>query len=406
MKVLQVNVVYGKGSTGKITQDLHYELLARGHESVVCYGRGQESDDARVIKTCGEVYSKANNAISRISGIMYGGCFFSTKRLIDEIKKQKPDLVHLQCINGYFVNIYRLITWLRENRIKTVVTLHAEFMFTGGCGYAVDCEKWRDPESPCAGGCPRRYQETRSLVFDRTAEMTHRMKAAFDGFDEGLIITSVSPWLMERAKQSAVFKDKTHRVVMNGLNENVFYPRKTNLLREKYGIDNEIIFHATPSFTDDTSDIKGGYHLIEIARRLPEYTFIVAGNYSVKSKLPENIILLGRISDQNELASYYSESDLTLLVSSRETFSMVTAESLCCGTPVVGFKAGGPESIAIKEYCSFVEYGDMDALTAALRSMLSKNTIIDQNKCRRVYSSETMAEAYIDCYKAVVNDDK
>lgn len=41
---------------------------------------------------------------------------------------------------------------------------------------------------------------------------------------------------------------------------------------------------------------------------------------------------------------------------------MVTAESLCCGTPVVGFKAGAPEQIAIKEFSEFVEYGDLNSL--------------------------------------------
>jgi glycosyltransferase involved in cell wall biosynthesis len=37
---------------------------------------------------------------------------------------------------------------------------------------------------------------------------------------------------------------------------------------------------------------------------------------------------------------------------------MIVAESLCCGTPVVGFKAGGPESIAIDDYCVFVQFLD------------------------------------------------
>ena len=87
MKVLQVNCVYGKGSTGKITQDLHRELQKRGVESVVCYGRGERVREPGVYKTCGELYSKLNNLISRFTGLMYGGCFFSTNRLIRIIRK-------------------------------------------------------------------------------------------------------------------------------------------------------------------------------------------------------------------------------------------------------------------------------------------------------------------------------
>lgn len=139
MKILQINNVYKKGSTGKITYDIHQELQRRGIESVVCYGRGQKVDEINVHKTCGEFYSKINNIWSRITGIMYGGCFFSTNRLISIVKKEKPDIVHLQCLNGYFVNIYRLINWLKKNKIKTVLTLHAEFMYTGGCGHSIGC---------------------------------------------------------------------------------------------------------------------------------------------------------------------------------------------------------------------------------------------------------------------------
>ena len=100
MKVLQVNCVYKKGSTGKITYDLHKGLLDAGINSVVCYGRGALVKEPRVYKTCPEWYSKLNNAWSRVTGIMYGGCFFSTDKLISIIKKEKPDIVHLQCING------------------------------------------------------------------------------------------------------------------------------------------------------------------------------------------------------------------------------------------------------------------------------------------------------------------
>ena len=96
MKVLQVNNVYKKGSTGKITFDIHKGLLNKGVESIVCYGRGKVVNEKGIYKTCPEWYAKLNNLITRFTGVMYGGCFFSTNKLIRVIKKEKPDIVHIQ----------------------------------------------------------------------------------------------------------------------------------------------------------------------------------------------------------------------------------------------------------------------------------------------------------------------
>lgn len=231
MKVLQVNCVYKTGSTGKITADLHNALKKKGIESVVCYGRGKKVNEPNVYKTCEELYSKLNNLLSRFTGIMYGGCFFSTNRLISIIKKEKPDIVHLQCINGYFVNIYRLVNWLKKNNIKTVLTLHAEFMFTANCGHSFDCEGWK---AGC-GKCPKFKEETKSLLFDGTARSFKKMQKAFAGFKkENLIIVSVSPWLMERAKQSPILAGKQHTVVMNGLDTIVIAKKTNDRNRERF----------------------------------------------------------------------------------------------------------------------------------------------------------------------------
>lgn len=408
MKVLQVNVVYNNGSTGKITADIHTELLKNGIESVVCYGRGEKVNEPFVYKTCGELYAKLNNVFSRITGIMYGGCFFSTKRLIHIIKKEKPDVVHLQCINGYFVNIYKLVTWLKKNKIKTVLTLHAEFMYTGGCGHAFDCEQWKKQSGICCTDCPRWKKETKSIFFSRTSTMWKKMKKAFDGFDKDkLTIVSVSPWLMDRAKSSQLFRDYNHKVIYNGLDTSVFKLYDTTEVKKKYNLtDEKIIFHATPSFSDDPNNIKGGCYIIELAKRMinDNVKIFVAGDYKKGMNLPKNIILLGRIKDQVELAKLYSMANVTVLTSKKETFSMVVAESLCCGTPVVGFKAGGPEQIAIKEYSQFVEYGDTELLEKHVKNFidcfLNKKNICGAS--RNCYSKKTMCNNYLDIYKEIL----
>lgn len=400
MKVLQVNCVYNKGSTGKIIYDLHKGLLSNGEESIVCYGRGEVVKEDNVYKICKELYSKFNNLLSRITGLMYAGCFFSTNKLIRIIKKEKPDVVHLHCLNGYFVNIYRLVTWLKNSGIKTILTLHAEFMHTANCGHAFECEKWKNG----CGKCPRLRKETKSWFFDNTHKSWLKMKKAFDGFDD-LTIVSVSPWLMERAKQSPILKDKKHCVVLNGLDTSIFKLYDTQQLRKKHNlIGKKIIFHATPFFNDDPENIKGGYYVIKLAEKLlsnDNIRIVVAGNYPKTLKVPSNIIFLGRVNNQQALAEYYSMADVTVLTSKRETFSMVVAESLCCGTPVAGFRAGGPEQIAIMEYCKFVGFGDVGGISKAMTELIdipiSKDEIA--KIAAKKYSSKRMVNHTLELYE-------
>ena len=393
MKILQVNCVYKKGSTGKIVADIHSELMMRGEQSIVCFGRGQREKEQDVYKTCGELYSKWNNVLSRITGLIYGGCFFSTRKLISVIKKEQPSVVHLHCINGYFVNIYKLISWLKNKKIKVLLTLHAEFMYTGNCGHAFDCEKWKNG----CGHCSVFRKETGSFFVDRTHVSWKKMKKAFDGFDE-LYVSSVSPWLMSRAVQSPILKDKRHEVVLNGLDTAIFCYRPMKKLEEN------IVLHVTPDFNAKEDSLKGGRYVIELAKRMPSVQFIVVGRYAKEVNVPSNIQLLGEIRNQECLSEYYRKATVTLLTSARETFSMVLAESLCCGTPVVGFKAGAPEQICIKEYCAFAEYGDIDQLQCLLERFLTRNP--ERYKiaelAKEKYDKKKMVEKYVTLYKKIV----
>lgn len=400
MKILQINNVYDFGSTGKITADIHHALQKQGVESVVCYSRRKQTNEKNVYKICGEFYSRVQHFLANVTGIMYGGCALSTRKLIRIIEKEKPDVVHLQCLNGYFVNIYQLVTWLKEHHIKTVLTLHAEFMYTANCGYALSCEKWT---SGC-GSCPRCKEETGSYILDRTATSWQKMKKAFDGFQDDLVIVSVSPWLMERATKSPILAGFDHRVIYNGLNTDVFRLYPQNDLRQKHGLkDEKVLFYVTPGFSTNPEHIKGGYYLLELAKRMRDANvkFIVAGPYPGDLEVPDNVIMLGKVLDQKLLAQYYAMADVTLLTSKKETFSMVCAESLCCGTPVVGFKAGAPEMITLPEYSAFVEYGDMEQLQREAECFMEKdfNRTDIAKQAHEKYSVKQMADAYLKIYQ-------
>ncbi len=391
MKVILINTVYPSGSTGKLVEALERRFQSRGIETLVLYGHGDRSD-RRHIKIAADWYMKLQAFRSRLTGIMYGGCCLSTCRAIRVIRKEKPDVVHLHCLNSNFINIFRLLTWLKENRINTVLTNHAEFMYTANCGHAFECEKF---QVGCVD-CPRPKLVTRAWFTDGTHRSWMRMKKAFAGFSS-LTITNVSPWLTERASRSTMLKGFDHHTVLNGVDTSVFN------FRGRRSSEKKIVLHVTARFSDDPNDLKGGKHLIELAKRFEgqNVKFIVAGKHEGNVVVPSNMELLGNLADQNRLAELYSTADVVVLTSRRETFSMIAAESLCCGTPVVGFRAGAPEQISIPEYSEFVEYGDLDALYAATRRMLDVG--FDKKEISKVageaYSNEKMAEDYFMVYE-------
>lgn len=404
MKILQVNCVYDYGSTGKLTKAIHQGLLQQGMESVVLYGRRQRTGDAYVYKTCTELEAKAWNVLSRFTGRPYAAAPLGTAALIGGIRREKPDLVHLQCINGFFVNIYQLLHWLKKQRIPTVVTLHGDFLFTGGCSSAADCTQW-SLEQGC-GGAPCPYFQGRLLGRGRnpSGALWRQMKAAFDGFGERLTVVSVSPWQKERAERAPILKGKNHRVILNGVDTQVFRVWDGQPLRQTHHCGNRrVILHVTSQFSADKQHLKGGYYVLELARRLPDMVFLVAGKTQGEINAPENVILLGMITDQRLLARYYSMADATLLTSKSETFSMVCAESLCCGTPVVGFKAGGPEQIALKEYSRFFEYGDITAIQEELSRSSPCSRAEIAKKAQERYAKSSMVSQYIALYHTLLN---
>lgn len=398
MRILQINNVYDRLSTGKIVADLHREYTARGIESYVSYARGPKVVQPHVQKFNWEFYAHVNKVRAYLTGILYGGNIISTLRLFSQIRRINPDIVHLHCINDDSVNIYWLLKFLKKKGIRTVVTEHAEFLHTGTCGHAYECNRWHDG----CGKCPQ--AKSMRLLFDNTHCAWKKMMKAFDGFDRGkLCVTTVSPWLKTRATQNPHFSVYQITPVLNGIDTINFYRRVNSIVdRQTIGLTSRpVVMFVTSYFP---APLKGTHFIMELAKRLPEVDFLVLGEKGVVDYLPQNIHLLGRVYDRDRMALYYSLSDVTILVSKAETFSMPVAESLCCGTPVVGFKAGGPESICLDEYCKFVDYGDVDSLQEALTYILSQSFDRDKMSKEAIqkYSKKAMADGYIAVYNRLM----
>jgi len=367
VRVLLIDVHCKNSSTGKIVYDLYTALNNDGHIASICYGRGPLIDEPNIYKFSSDFETYVHAFLTRVTG--FTGVFspFSTRRLIKYIEKFKPDVVHIHELHAYFVNIAPVMRYLKEHNIKTIWTFHCEFMYTGKCGYAYDCEKWRRE----CGKCPQVGEYPASLFFDFTKRMYYIKKELFSGFDNLTIVTP-SKWLAERVKQSFI-KDKRIVVIHNGIDtEKVFYPREFKHLKEKHSITNEKIVLAVAP--DVMSERKGGKLVLELARRMKNENikFILIGANEVNEKFDENVIVLERTRNQIELAEYYSMADVFVICSKKENFPTTCLEAVSCGTPVCGFDEGGTKETVPSEVGEFVKYGDLEGLKNAVLSLLKR----------------------------------
>lgn len=407
MRILLVNVTGHFGSTGKIVTDIHDYLVCHGHDVKIAYGHTERITEKDYFQYSKPIEARTASQLAKLGRSQYKGSplgLFRIKRILREFN---PNIVHIHCINGHGINVYRLFSFLAQEHIKTVITHHAEFYYTGACAYAGECKGFYQSE---CNYCEHKLAAT----FNRVLANPHKdwllMKESINLFSrEDVAFTAVSPWSRERSLLSPIVNQYDCEVVFNGLNTEIFqyHPDAANALNNQISRSiADCVLYVTHTFNPlNKTDIKGGYYVVELAKRLPNVTFVVVATDSgALGVLPGNVVVWGCSSSQNELACLYSLAKVTLLTSRNETFSMVTAESLCCGTPVVGFQAGGPESIAIKKYSCFVEYGDIDALHHELCSFLSFSLEKEQvsRESKIVYSREAMGANYLKVYQRLL----
>lgn len=394
-KVLTLNWGHGPYSISKIIRDIEEILRKEEIEFLHVQESGQIIGD-NYISLSGWFMTRVYYLWAHISGRQYGTGYIPYLKWKKILKKYSPDVVHIHCPNGFSINLYKALGLLKKWNIPTVVTNHAEFFYTGNCAYAEECLGFL---TGCKN-CKDFKRKTSSLYFNHTGWAWKKMERTFRGF-KLIKMVAVSPWVQGRMKKSPIVNSLPMCVIGNGVNTKIF---KMGGNHVKEG-NRKTVLHVTANFPE--SEIKGGKYVLQLAKICEELPidFVVVGGSGL-SGLPvmKNIALAGEISDQNKLAEYYRKADVTLITSKRETFGMVCAESLCCGTPVVGFLNGGTESIALPEYTSFVPFGELEMLKKELLSILKANLNKREisEKARKTYSKEQMAYSYLEVYQEVM----
>ena len=381
MKVVQINAVYQTGSTGRITMELHHAMEAAGIESHVFSSDGI-SPEAHVSMIGNKLDHKVHALFSRVTGLQgyYSG--LATKRLLSELDRVSPDIVHLHNLHANYIHLPMLLKYLSRRDIATVVTLHDCWFFTGKCTHYTTqgCAFW---QSGCHD-CPKLKTDNVSWFFDRTSKMWNDKKELFAAIPR-LGVIGVSDWITNEGKKSILQNAKMIKRIYNWIDLDVFQPKDSTEIRKRYGWENKFLILGVAS---GWSEKKGLNDFIKLAEHLQNDEQIVLVGGMPQINLPETITVIPATSDVNELVELYSAADVFLQLSQEETFGKVVAEALACGTPVItNVSTANPELVA--SGCGLIVHRNTsDSLTNAIQQIKNNGKKRYSSNCRGFAAKE------------------
>lgn len=346
MKILQINANYGYGSTGLIMRDIGDAITNSGNEALYAYQRCLESPQNGIV--VGNILDwKLHAVASRIFGHQGFYSKVATMNFLKTMDVVKPDIVHLHNLHSNFINIEMLLEYLSKRDIPTVITMHDCWFFTGKCFHYIDsrCERFI---TGC-GKCPKRMAPPASFLFD-TSVKDWRVKKQLLNSIVRLAVVGCSKWIASEARRGFL-KDHYITHIYNGVDTSVFRPKKTSLRNELglpqnafviLGMANKWTQKRNKTAFDAIVELENVYVVITGCSD-KDKSFIEDGYKSKK-----NVICVGYISGREALSEYYNMADVFINLTHADTLPTVNMESICCGTPVITYDAGGsPELVDV-----------------------------------------------------------
>jgi glycosyltransferase involved in cell wall biosynthesis len=209
----------------------------------------------------------------------------------------------------------------------------------------------------------------------------HRDKKKWFTQFKNATILPVSNWLAGEVGQS-LLNCYTIKPVYNWINHSVFVPKEDSTTAKKYTLKTKKFTIICVSAYWNKNTVRYD-DLIEFASEIgDEYQIIVVGKIKNSNDFPANCIAIPYVNGKAELAKLYNFADVYLHLSTEDTFGLVIAEAMSCGTPVVVNNVTACPEI-IGEGCGYaIESRDNIDRIAAIKRIEINGKSFYSKKCR------------------------
>lgn len=336
--------------------------------------------------------------------------YFPGSRKLLSLPPQRPDIVHLHNLHGWYFDLRFLQTL--SYQLPVFITMHDDWLMTGHCACSLDCTRWM---TGC-GKCPD-LKIYPSIYRDATAFNWKRKRQIYE--NSKLYVATPSRWLFDRL-QTSMIRPFEARVINNCVDVHTFSPGSSSRARDELQLPQSakiilvIINSLKANPFKDYLTIEQAITQLGAGPNRESITLVTLGGQ-------QGLEMIGSIPvyhfpfvrDEKAIVKYYRAADVYLHSSHTDTFPTTILEAFACGIPVIGTAVGGiPEQIQDGVNGYLIPPRNSIIMANRLESLLKDKTLREEMgaKARKIaedcYDIKIQAEVYLNWYAEILEKER
>lgn len=373
LKVIQIQ--FSMSASGSAGLRLHNAFNECGiNSSILCLKPDIINDES--IKYLG----KRSNMIAKLDSLLQGFIIrhnikqfglFSFPLIGTNVSKmgivKNADIIYLHWTLMGFLNLSNIKQLLKLKK-PVIIIMHDMWHITGGCHHSFSCEKYTSGCFDCQIFPGNKKNDLSTKGFKRKLKLYSKY--------DNLSFVSPSRWLYDCAKKSLLTKNKPIFYIPNAIDNKLFKPVDKSTARYILNIQSSEIIITFGAVKVD-SPYKGWAYLQKALTLLKQdeqfkntLILIFGGGYNklIADSIPFNTKFMGYLQDDYSKSLVYNATDVFVVPSLADNQPTTVMESMCCGTPVVGFDVGGiPDMIIHKENGYLAKYKNSEDIVTGIK---------------------------------------
>jgi glycosyltransferase involved in cell wall biosynthesis len=320
---------------------------------------------------------------------------------------KEADIIHLHWINQGFLSLKNIGQLVKTGK-PIVWTMHDMWTFTGICHYAGDCTNYWKGCKSCVFLKKTSGQDLSTKIFNRKHKI-HKNAT-------NLSFVGCSNWIANCARQSALSTGiNTICSIANPIDTQLYNVLPKSKARQKFNLpeNKKLILFGAIKVTDERKGLK---YMIDACNILTQkhpslqqdLAIVVFGKNTdlLKYLFLFPVFCMNFVSGAQDMVALYNSADVFVIPSLEDNLPNTIMEAMACGTPCVGFNAGGiPEMIDHKVNGYVAEYKSAEDLATGIVWCLENCDNLSaeaRKKALSHYSENIVAKKYIDLYNKLI----